>query len=316
MTIYSESQAAVLADLYRRFSQAPDSVDAQWQAFFGDLDAEARAVIEKLNGAPNGGAAVAAAAPAPATAGPVDVGDAGVRAATLDSIRALMLIRAYRVRGHLEANLDPLGPEEDRTASGTRSQELRLHRRRHGPADLHRQRPGPGDRQPAQDRRGGAGDLLRHHRRGVHAHPGPGPEGLDPGAHRIDPQPAGLHGERQAGHPGAPDRGGDLRAVPQQEVHRHQALRPGRRRVHDPGAGADPEARRPARPEGGGHRHAAPRAAQRAGQLHGQALLGDLLGVRGRGRPSRGHRRLRRREVSPRHLLRPRVRRQRRSTSR
>ena len=29
--------------------------------------------------------------------------------ATRDSIRALMLIRAYRVRGHLHANLDPLG---------------------------------------------------------------------------------------------------------------------------------------------------------------------------------------------------------------
>ena len=32
-----------------------------------------------------------------------------MRAATLDSIRALMLIRAYRVRGHLLADLDPLG---------------------------------------------------------------------------------------------------------------------------------------------------------------------------------------------------------------
>ena len=32
-----------------------------------------------------------------------------IRSATLDSIRALMLIRAYRVRGHLEAYLDPLG---------------------------------------------------------------------------------------------------------------------------------------------------------------------------------------------------------------
>ena len=28
---------------------------------------------------------------------------------TINSIRALMLIRAYRVRGHLEAKLDPLG---------------------------------------------------------------------------------------------------------------------------------------------------------------------------------------------------------------
>ena len=28
--------------------------------------------------------------------------------ATLDSIRAIMMIRAYRIRGHLIANLDPL----------------------------------------------------------------------------------------------------------------------------------------------------------------------------------------------------------------
>src|SRR5690606_27979112 len=32
-----------------------------------------------------------------------------LRAAIVDSIRALMLIRAYRVRGHLKAKLDPLG---------------------------------------------------------------------------------------------------------------------------------------------------------------------------------------------------------------
>src|SRR5439155_10809802 len=31
------------------------------------------------------------------------------RAATLDSLRAIMMIRAYRMRGHLKANLDPLG---------------------------------------------------------------------------------------------------------------------------------------------------------------------------------------------------------------
>src|SRR5439155_9855918 len=32
-----------------------------------------------------------------------------LRAAANDSIRALQLIRSYRVRGHLEADLDPLG---------------------------------------------------------------------------------------------------------------------------------------------------------------------------------------------------------------
>jgi 2-oxoglutarate dehydrogenase E1 component len=32
-----------------------------------------------------------------------------IRARTLDSLRAIMMIRAYRMRGHLKANLDPLG---------------------------------------------------------------------------------------------------------------------------------------------------------------------------------------------------------------
>ncbi|MEE2741557.1 MAG: 2-oxoglutarate dehydrogenase E1 component [Pseudomonadota bacterium] len=37
------------------------------------------------------------------------VSDADITAAAEDSIRAMMLIRTYRVRGHLAANLDPLG---------------------------------------------------------------------------------------------------------------------------------------------------------------------------------------------------------------
>src|SRR5690606_12839761 len=35
--------------------------------------------------------------------------EAEVKAAALDSVRALMIIRAYRARGHLVSNLDPLG---------------------------------------------------------------------------------------------------------------------------------------------------------------------------------------------------------------
>ena len=40
-----------------------------------------------------------------------------VRAATLDSLRAIMMIRAYRMRGHLAANLDPLGLDPPKDAS-------------------------------------------------------------------------------------------------------------------------------------------------------------------------------------------------------
>ena len=110
MTIYSPSQASMLADLYHRFNEDPGSLDEQWRGFFADLDDEAKAVIEKMNGGASG-AAAAVGAPASFAAGAarVSVDDPSVRAATLDSIRALMLIRAYRVRGHLEAKLDPLG---------------------------------------------------------------------------------------------------------------------------------------------------------------------------------------------------------------
>jgi 2-oxoglutarate dehydrogenase E1 component len=40
------------------------------------------------------------------------ISDSGAVRATQDSIRALMLIRAYRVMGHLQADLDPLGLTE------------------------------------------------------------------------------------------------------------------------------------------------------------------------------------------------------------
>ena len=45
----------------------------------------------------------------PPGAGPAPLSGEQIRAATIASLRALMLIRSYRVRGHLEARLDPLG---------------------------------------------------------------------------------------------------------------------------------------------------------------------------------------------------------------
>ncbi|NKC34473.1 2-oxoglutarate dehydrogenase E1 component [Falsiroseomonas selenitidurans] len=121
----SGANAAYLADLYARWAEKPDSVDPSFAELFGALNDEARAVLTdavgaswapRLRGAfgpdpelpaaaPKGkGAPAAAAAPA---ANLVD--KAAAQRAVLDSIRALMLIRSYRVRGHLEAQLDPLG---------------------------------------------------------------------------------------------------------------------------------------------------------------------------------------------------------------
>ncbi|HVX98928.1 MAG TPA: 2-oxoglutarate dehydrogenase E1 component, partial [Pseudorhodoplanes sp.] len=48
-----------------------------------------------------------------AQAGGVDISETGVQQATRDSLHALMLIRAYRIRGHFHAKLDPLGIQEE-----------------------------------------------------------------------------------------------------------------------------------------------------------------------------------------------------------
>ena len=101
------ANAEFIAGLYARFLDDPASVDQSWRRFFSELGDDKASALFELR-APSwdrpparsigNGAAVPAADDAEA-----------LRQATSDSIRALQLIRAYRVRGHLEADLDPLG---------------------------------------------------------------------------------------------------------------------------------------------------------------------------------------------------------------
>jgi 2-oxoglutarate dehydrogenase E1 component len=108
---FSGANAAFLADLYARWAAEPSSVDASFAELFAALNDEARAVLEDASGASwaprESFAPVEEAAPAAKAPGGVSADE--VRAATIASLRALMLIRSYRVRGHLEARLDPLG---------------------------------------------------------------------------------------------------------------------------------------------------------------------------------------------------------------
>lgn len=122
---FGGSSGTFVEALYNKYRQDPNSVSDQWRAQFARLDTgntgasgpswarndwpprdvddmnqpldPAWLTIEEEKPKPKKG---------PATS------EADVRAATLDSIRALMMIRAYRVRGHLDANLDPLALNE------------------------------------------------------------------------------------------------------------------------------------------------------------------------------------------------------------
>ncbi|QUS37530.1 2-oxoglutarate dehydrogenase E1 component [Tardiphaga alba] len=127
------ANATYIDDLYARFQKDPSSVDAEWQEFFKSLkdapaDVQQNAAgpswekanwpvspADDLTHALDGNwakveKAVGAKLAAKAEKGDkVPVGD--LIQATRDSVRALMLIRAYRMRGHFHANLDPLGIE-------------------------------------------------------------------------------------------------------------------------------------------------------------------------------------------------------------
>jgi 2-oxoglutarate dehydrogenase E1 component len=147
------TNAPYIDDLYARYVQDPASVDADWQAFFKSLkDAPADAQKnadgpswsrdnwpltprDDLTSALDGnwaqvektvGAKLAAKAQAQPRANDGKGGEltaADIHQATRDSVRALMLIRAYRMRGHFHAKLDPLGiePARDREELDPRS---------------------------------------------------------------------------------------------------------------------------------------------------------------------------------------------------
>lgn len=107
--------AAYLADMYARWAENPAGVDASFAELFAALNDDARAVLMDATGAswaprPRGGFAPdEPVVPGKERRAQPPTDPETIRRAQLDSIRALMLIRSYRVRGHLEAQLDPLG---------------------------------------------------------------------------------------------------------------------------------------------------------------------------------------------------------------
>ena len=120
-----------------RYASDKGAVDDEWASFFkalGDSDGDAEAMAQgpswaradwppqpadDLTAALTGEWTVMAPAKEARAAGEkivakaaeagVSLSDAQVQRAVLDSIRAIMIIRAYRIRGHLAADLDPLG---------------------------------------------------------------------------------------------------------------------------------------------------------------------------------------------------------------
>ncbi|MBX5471005.1 MAG: 2-oxoglutarate dehydrogenase E1 component [Acetobacteraceae bacterium] len=109
-TAFNGTNATFLADMYAKWVRDPASVDPSFSQLFSTLNDEARAVLTDAMGASWAPRKAAFIEKTEAEAAPKAApGEEEIIAAARDSLRALMLIRAYRVRGHLEARLDPLG---------------------------------------------------------------------------------------------------------------------------------------------------------------------------------------------------------------
>jgi 2-oxoglutarate dehydrogenase E1 component len=92
------SNASQVVSIYREYIKDPSSVDKSWHDFFKSLEPEELAILqdyEKIDWSKNNR--------------PSDFAQTDLDQAISDSLRLVMMIRAYREIGHLVANLDPLG---------------------------------------------------------------------------------------------------------------------------------------------------------------------------------------------------------------
>jgi 2-oxoglutarate dehydrogenase E1 component len=133
------ANAQFIEQLYARYLNDPASVDPEWQQFFAGLEEDRDTALRQTRG-PSwersdwpetvNGEIVSALdgnwpaltrdgetrpARRPRDGAPAEISSAEMRKATLDSVRALMMIRAYRIRGHLAADLDPLRLKDPET---------------------------------------------------------------------------------------------------------------------------------------------------------------------------------------------------------
>ncbi len=121
--LYS-ANADFIAELFQRYAADPASVDPSWRSFFDGLHQDARSALADLTGASwtpsqearviaNENRAATTRSEAPSSAEGLPASSESLQ----DSIRAILLIRSYQGRGHLQAQTDPLGLAEPRICS-------------------------------------------------------------------------------------------------------------------------------------------------------------------------------------------------------
>ena len=111
----NSANAPYVAELYFKYTQNPKSIDDSWKSFFSSLNEDELSVLSDFGGPEwkkRDTNIIDDISFDKVVRSSASVDFASFKTSTLDSIRALRLIRAYRVNGHLIANLDPLNLHE------------------------------------------------------------------------------------------------------------------------------------------------------------------------------------------------------------
>ena len=120
------TNSAFIEQMYEKYLHNPLSVPTDWQTFFSGISDQSSNEMKDASWSEykdiksnNGDLVSAIDGNWPdevrsfenelKSSNAINIHEGTSKNATLDSIRAIMMIRAYRIRGHLKANLDPLG---------------------------------------------------------------------------------------------------------------------------------------------------------------------------------------------------------------
>ena len=101
-------------EFYADYISDPNSLPESWRKFFEGLSDDEKIIYDNLKG-PSWSREKKNKRSLPKLKEKIQISEniselnsSSIKQASKDSVRAIMLIRAYRIRGHLIANLDPL----------------------------------------------------------------------------------------------------------------------------------------------------------------------------------------------------------------
>ena len=107
-------------EFYADYISDPNSLPESWRKFFEGLSDDEKLIYDNLNGT-SWSREKKISRPLPSFKQETQISEntelnlSSVKQASKDSVRAIMLIRAYRIRGHLIANLDPLSIQKKKS---------------------------------------------------------------------------------------------------------------------------------------------------------------------------------------------------------